>query len=664
LITKYFSFLSLRTFIILGGLILSFLLAGASSASAATYYVATNGSDTNSGTLAAPFRNIQKCASVATAGDTCSIRAGTYRETVKPANSGSASSPVVFTNYNNEVVTVSGANPVTASWSVHSGSIYKASLPTAPVQVFVDGQMMTLARWPNVGSDYMKPTQAVTDTGSNSTTIIDAALPALNWTGANVWMSANAGWSVQTGSVSSYSAGRLTVPNLTDCQSLCPIENSRYYVFGKLELLDTGGEWYASGGTLYLRTPNSDSPAGHTVEVKAREQAFDLTARQYVTIKGLKIFASGISMNSSSGNNVIDGITAKYVNHFDTPGGTPTTYYSRGYGWSTGIVLAGSNNVLTNSDIGWSASSLVSIMDDNNRVENNYLHEGDYSGLYYAPILVMSNGNKILRNTIQSSGRDGINFQGAWVSKTHRNTEVGFNDISKFSTLVPDSGGTYAFNVDMTGSVFHHNVVHDATPHPIASPGRGPHLTMGIYFDGSAGPATLHHNVFWKVGSTAIVVNNGSVSHPFKVYNNTVAAEATQKNSVSSQSSASNTEVSNNILLKPYVTFQGGCCGGYYTNFLQINNLGPTNPPDPKFVNAASANYRLQSDSPAINAGKPIPGITDGPVGTPDIGAYEFGGTDWTAGASGGGPSRLPSPGASAAAPFPLHPLPTPCHLP
>src|SRR5687767_2278421 len=46
-------------------------------------YVAENGSDTgNNGlSLAAPFRTIQRCAQVAAAGDTCFIRAGTYRET-------------------------------------------------------------------------------------------------------------------------------------------------------------------------------------------------------------------------------------------------------------------------------------------------------------------------------------------------------------------------------------------------------------------------------------------------------------------------------------------------------------------------------------------------------------------------------------------------------
>ena len=50
----------------------------ASAGMAATYYVATTGSDSNAGTLAAPFKSITKAQSVASSGDTVSIRGGTY----------------------------------------------------------------------------------------------------------------------------------------------------------------------------------------------------------------------------------------------------------------------------------------------------------------------------------------------------------------------------------------------------------------------------------------------------------------------------------------------------------------------------------------------------------------------------------------------------------
>jgi hypothetical protein len=113
--------------------IVSAVLAGtASPAYAATnYYVAKTGSDANAGSLAAPFLTIQKCATVAQAGDSCLIETGVYRETVTPANSGTASAPITFAPYNNEAVSVSGAN-LLSSWTQSSGNIYYASA-TLPV---------------------------------------------------------------------------------------------------------------------------------------------------------------------------------------------------------------------------------------------------------------------------------------------------------------------------------------------------------------------------------------------------------------------------------------------------------------------------------------------------------------------------------------------------
>ena len=64
------------------------------------YYVSTSGNDSNQGTISSPFRTIQKAASVMTAGDTCYIREGTYRETVVPLNDGAEGSLITYQAYN------------------------------------------------------------------------------------------------------------------------------------------------------------------------------------------------------------------------------------------------------------------------------------------------------------------------------------------------------------------------------------------------------------------------------------------------------------------------------------------------------------------------------------------------------------------------------------
>lgn len=93
---------------------------GLTPARAATWYVSTTGNDTQAGTLAAPFRTIQRAADVMAPGDTCLIRQGTYRETVRPVASGTSAAPMIFSPYNGEAVTVSGCDIVTG-WQNPSG---------------------------------------------------------------------------------------------------------------------------------------------------------------------------------------------------------------------------------------------------------------------------------------------------------------------------------------------------------------------------------------------------------------------------------------------------------------------------------------------------------------------------------------------------------------
>lgn len=77
---------------------------------AADYYVATNGNDSNPGSLAEPWLTIQHAADNANAGDTVNIRGGTYEERITINVSGAAGSYITFQNYNNEDVYLDGSN--------------------------------------------------------------------------------------------------------------------------------------------------------------------------------------------------------------------------------------------------------------------------------------------------------------------------------------------------------------------------------------------------------------------------------------------------------------------------------------------------------------------------------------------------------------------------
>jgi hypothetical protein len=76
------------------------ILGFAKASLAATYYVRTDGSDTNNGSANdanRAFRTIQKCINTATtAGDTCSIMAGNYDENLTTKASGGSGNPITF----------------------------------------------------------------------------------------------------------------------------------------------------------------------------------------------------------------------------------------------------------------------------------------------------------------------------------------------------------------------------------------------------------------------------------------------------------------------------------------------------------------------------------------------------------------------------------------
>jgi hypothetical protein len=242
---------------------------------------------------------------------------------------------------------------------------------------------------------------------------------------------------------------------------------------------------------------------------------FDLNGRQYINIRGLKLFSGAIDMDDSSGNNLIDGITARYVSHFATHGA-----YRCNCRGDWGIILAGTNKAIINGDIGWSAGSLVTLSGGSQVVENNYLHDADYTGIYDSPVQFTRGATgKILRNTIRRTGRDSIQFDSI---STYSNSEIAYNDISYWDMLVYDGGAFYTFKNNTPNLRIHHNLIHDGQLVRPTPPSGGWPITFGIYFDNSsAGSPTVDHNILWNIPSIAIISKDNAI----KAYNNTIAGE-------------------------------------------------------------------------------------------------------------------------------------------
>ena len=310
-----------------------------------TYTVATWGSDSGPGTLAQPFRTIQEAANIANSGDLVQVEAGTYRETVKPTHSG-----VTFTNYANQSVTISGANPVTGFWN-YSGSIYEANAPVnygvGNNQILVDGQMLNEARFPNTNLDLSHPNNATIGSYSNNT-IYDSTLTQANgyWTGASIHITPGPSWVSYTGTVTNSGPGwvSISVPGIGQYES--PLAGNHYYLYGKFQAMDAANEYFIdSSNHLYLWDSAGDNPSNHDVEIKERTYGFDLSGVSGTTVQGFNLVACSIHTDWSSTNTTINAINASYITQF--------SYISNGWSPSSagGIELWGTGSVLKNSTI-------------------------------------------------------------------------------------------------------------------------------------------------------------------------------------------------------------------------------------------------------------------------------------------------------------------------
>jgi uncharacterized protein (TIGR03437 family) len=564
------------------------------------------------------------------AGDIAFIRAGVYRETVTPKNSGTQNAPIAFMPYNGESVTVSGADVIPASsWTLSSGNIYKApmswDLGNGANQVFLDSQMMIEAQWPNTTLDVSHPTVATTSGGSfvpGGTSLSTGTItvpnlpsrPAGYWNGAFINIRLGAGWVWQTGTVVGSPTGN-TQLSFTFSEwsgvndAIVPSAGNPFYLWGVLGELDAPGEWFAqsSSSTLYFWPPASDSPAQHLVEAKRRQVAFNLSARSFITVQGINLFAATISSDPSSSYLLLDGLTVQYSSHHSLNTGPYPCCADSG----SGIAFQGTNNVLSNSTLAWSAGDGIVMGGNGHRVFNNTIRDTAYfpsGGTAIKAGFTTSENVVIGWNNVYNTSRSGINLDP--YGGNFFTGKVVHNDVHDFGLQTADLGCIYTYTSDGGGTEIAYNRCHDNH-----APGSPYFPGSGIYLDNDTSNYVVHHNVVWNADYALQLTSGG----PHQIYNNTFVGNIRGFNT---GSQVSGTMIRNNIFT-PAVS--------YFSLATQTNNILP--PTDPQFVDPTNHNYQLKPTSPAIAAGLAIPPYTNGYSGSaPDIGAYDHTKAPWKAG--------------------------------
>lgn len=637
------------------------------------YYVdaGPNGNDANTGkSISTPFQTIQKAASVANAGDTVNIRAGTYRQTVTPAHSGTATAPITFCAYISngvpDTVTVSGLDLVTpgsnsiGTWQQYSNNIYKIQLTSAWVpalgqnQVYVNGRQLVEARWPNVTDSFAlsRATSAIADGGSVNLNNVDSngnyactysnaslsVFPAGFWNNATMVFSPGEEWIMANATITSFASNTLSF-RYNDGSSAYPGNGDPYFLIGKLAGLDTEGECFydltgSEGGTpymLYLWQWGGGSPAANVVEMSkgsSRATAFNLYGLSYIRFQNLNFLGAAASTSSGTSGNTFDTVT---FNH---------SSLSLNYGGQA-VYLGGTNERVVNCTFIDNASVGIAIATTCGGavIENNVI-----DSCWSSCIDANTAQNCIVRrNTAFNAG-------GAAVSTILKSSSVLNNHVYTSGTFCTDIAGINSiYGGNLQGTQIGYNWVHDIVAILDYSNGHVWNGGAGIRHDGGGGSpgisdTTIHHNVVWNTTQSQNIIiwalDNTMTNYgneQVRVYNNTCAQEIgiTQTSPSNTYPSAAGMDFRNNIAAgfiienSPITTGMTNANNLYYPGAVTGNLTG-----NPDFVSPQNYNFSLSAGSPAVDAGALLPPYTDGfSNSAPDLGALEQGITPFLAGA-------------------------------
>ncbi len=594
-------------------------------------YVSKNGKDTNSGNSSAPYLTIQKASSVAKPGDVIIIGAGTYEEIIRPATSGRAGAPIVYTSKPGEKVIITAMQAL-SGWQRDNGSIYKTKVDWSLGQenfILNGNTAMDLARWPdNTDGDPFtldsKRSQGGSDYKTINAFLLSDELPKKikNWKDGVVFFFGDrpgSGWIAWKAEITSGTSKKINFKLDKNPEWIRtfhpPKDGGDFYIEGLKDILDYKNEWWFDKNTkeLFVYMDGGKMPANKQIKMRRRTLTVDLSNRSYIEVKNLAVLGGEIRMNNNSKNNRIYGVSSFYGNH--------TVGIQKGFSaGKQSVLLEGANNIVEKCEIAFGAANGIKIGGNNNKILNSRIHDFNYLGSYDAPINARGGKNSVFKgNTIFRGGRDGIQF-------FNNNSVFEYNDVSYSNLINDDCALLYTVGGPHNGEI-HHNWFHDAKS-------RGKlRKAAGIYLDNDAEAFSVHHNVVWNVEWTNIQINwNGK---DINVFNNTFVKakggtmgfwrrKADPKKGRPNPDKLTNVKVWNNITDRLAVDQDGNqeTERTWDEQANRQNNLIDRN----SFVDYKGNNFRLKSGSKAVDFGREINGITNGFKGkSPDVGAYELG---------------------------------------
>ncbi len=437
------------------------------AAPAAVYYVdAAGGNDANTGVSAASaWKTLDRVnAGKFKSGDEVLFKRGqVFYGSLRPSASG-----VSYAAYGTGDKPVISGISVLTGWIADGNGIYETGCPSCPASVTmlsIDDTMRAMGRYPNAGAANGGYLTIGSHTGN--TAITDSSLsPYPDWTGAEIVIKKNS-WTLDRGLISGQSGHMLTYASVYgggfDSQ-----DGYGYFLQNSPLTLDVYGEWYYNPAAKKIMVFFGRDPAAYSVKTA--------TIDTLVWLDGYNdLFFTGLSFEGSAA--ITFGIqNAGNVRLLDCDiawSGNDAIRDSN----SAGLVISGCTINHTNN------TAIEAYGCDNGDISGNRIGNtgmlpgmGGRNGQPYKGIAVFGTGNRISRNSIDSTGYMGIFFYGD-------STRVSGNYVDYFGTVLDDGGGIYTYGGPTTGGrVISDNIILNGIGSPAGTTSAAG-AACGIYAD-------------------------------------------------------------------------------------------------------------------------------------------------------------------------------------
>ena len=531
-------------------------VASGSIAEPAAFYVAPDGSDSNSGTIEKPFATLEKArdavrtlkrgGGLPDGGATVWLRGGVYPRAeplvLTPEDSGAQGKPVVFAAYGTEKPVLFGGRRITG-FRPQAGGVWEASVPGAKDgawvfrTLYVNGRRYTLARSPNRGyykmagplADADSPKEGP-DAGKSKSAFRAPPGAVKDWPDPDqVNIKAWGRWWTALFVISRADPAtgevRLTGPSW---KYLPYAKDTEFIVENHPGALDAPGEWQLDRKTGVLRViplPGDDlGTADVTAPVTERllVLAGDAAGQKHVAnveMRGIKFQCSNWHLPATGGNEgaqaavnigaMVEATGARGC-LFEKCEFTQTDSYAV---W----LRSGSRGCAVRQchihDLGAGGVKLGeaklepdTIRSDGNTVENCFIHHGGHvHGGGIGVWIGASSDNVVTHNEICDLWYTGVSVGWRWSADLNgtRNNRVTHNRIHHIMQRLEDGGGIYCLGFQPQ-TVLANNIIHDS--------GRdgGKVDCRGIYLDSGCLGFLIENNLLYDTQGATLRMQIGT----------------------------------------------------------------------------------------------------------------------------------------------------------